>query len=86
MIHFISEKSGRHVELEPVVVNIRTPGEPLPRDFTATAVIVDGSAHIGLGASHSKDVNPHEVRTAIRDALKSIGVHEFTFRRSKERK
>jgi hypothetical protein len=85
VINFVSEISGRHVELEPVVVNIRTPGEPLPRDFTATAVIVDGKAHISLGASHTKNANPHEIKTAIQEALKSIGIHEFSFRRGKER-
>ena len=85
MISFVSPTSGRHVEPEPVVINIRTPGEPLPRDFTATAVIVDGKAHISLGASHTKDANPHEIKTAIQEALKSIGVIDFSFRRGKER-
>tara|TARA_Y100001968_G_scaffold332502_1_gene390893 strand:- start:4191 stop:4454 length:264 start_codon:yes stop_codon:yes gene_type:complete len=85
VINFVSPTSGRHVELEPVVINIRTPGEPLPRDFTATAVIVNGKAHISLGASHTKNANPHEIKTAIQEALKSIGVHDFSFRRGKER-
>ena len=85
MINFVSPTSGRHVELEPVVINIRTPGEPLPRDFTATAVIVDGKAHISLGASHTKNANPHEIKTAIQEALKSIGVRDISFRRGKER-
>ncbi|MBU2979024.1 hypothetical protein [Alteromonas sp. C1M14] len=86
MIHYISKKSGRHVELEPVVVHIRTPGEPLPRDFTASATIVDGVANISLGASHSTGANPHEVKTAIQEALESIGVRSFKFRRAKQKK
>lgn len=95
MLHYIYP-SGRHVELEPTHaeisvsirttgVNIRTPGEPLPRDFTATATIVDDIAYIGLGAAHTRNANPHEVKNAIRTALiEKLGVKDISFRRGKD--
>tara|TARA_R100000664_G_C2755860_1_gene143635 strand:- start:140 stop:409 length:270 start_codon:yes stop_codon:yes gene_type:complete len=86
LIHYYSEKSGRHVEIEPVVVNIRTPGQPEPRDFTCTATIVDGVAYISLGSSHSNQYNPHEVMTSIKEALKSIGANQIKFKRIKPNK
>lgn len=94
MLHYMYN-GQRHVEVEPTHAeleisvkviptgaHIRTPGEPLPRDFTASVTILENIAHVSLGAGHTKKANPHEIKNAVREALiNTLGVEDIQFRR-----
>lgn len=88
-------QSGRAVEIQTVIsvvvnavdgqpltiqqLNIRTPGRPLPRDFTCSATVVNDKAYAYLGAGHTKKASPREIYRAIDEALAQLGVTKIIY-------
>ena len=88
-------KSGRAVEIQTVMsvvvnaidgqplniqqLNIRTPGKPLPRDFTCNATVVNDHAYVCLGAGHTKKANPRDIYKSIDEALAQLGVTKIIY-------
>lgn len=88
-------KSGRAVEIQTLMsvvvnavdgqpltvqqLNIRTPGRPLPRDFTCSATVVSDQAYVCLGAGHTKKANPRDIYKSIDEALAQLGVTKIIY-------
>ena len=71
--------AGRSVEVQIKTLYIRTPGNPLPRDFTCAVTGDESLAIVELGATHKSDVKNHEIMTAIREVLGSLGFTKMKY-------